>query len=71
MRLPGHRPGGSASVAHAGLFDDEEARKAIVDLRNRIAAMDEQGKARAAESATLNAPAQRTARDTCGAACWI
>jgi chromosome segregation ATPase len=45
----------AASAAHAGLFDDEEARKAIVDLRNRIAAVDEQGKARAAESATLNA----------------
>ncbi len=43
-----------AGVAHAGLFDDEEARKAIVDLRNRIAAMDEQGKARVAEIATLN-----------------
>mgnify|MGYP001157883810 CR=1 FL=1 len=45
----------ASSAAHAGLFDDEEARKAIVDLRNRIAAVDEQGKARAAESATLNA----------------
>ena len=44
----------SVGVAHAGLFDDEEARKAIVDLRNRIAAMDEQGKARVAELSTLN-----------------
>jgi tol-pal system protein YbgF len=45
----------SATLAQAGLFDDEEARKAIVDLRNRIAAVDEQGKARAAEAATANA----------------
>lgn len=38
-------------TAHAGLFDDEEARKAIVDLRSRIAQVDEAGKARAAEHA--------------------
>lgn len=44
----------AAGVAHAGLFDDEEARKAIVDLRSRIAAVDEQGKARVAELTTLN-----------------
>jgi tol-pal system protein YbgF len=36
--------------AQAGLFDDEEARKAILDLRARIAAMDEQGKARTGEA---------------------
>jgi len=40
-----------AGPAHAGLFDDEEARKAIVDMRQRIAQADEQGKARAAEQA--------------------
>lgn len=41
----------AASAAQAGLFDDEEARKAILDLRARIAAGDEQGKARLAELA--------------------
>ncbi len=40
-----------AGAAHAGLFDDEEARKAIVDLRTRISQADEQGKARSAEQA--------------------
>ena len=45
-----------SSAAHAGLFDDEEARKAIVDLRARIVAMeDQQGKARGAEVAAANA----------------
>jgi tol-pal system protein YbgF len=46
---------GLASLAHAGMFDDEEARKAIVDLRNRVAAVDEGLKARTAEAATTNA----------------
>ena len=41
--------------AHAGLFDDEEARKAILDLRARIAAADEQSKARDAELTKANA----------------
>lgn len=40
--------GGSA---HAGLFDDEEARKAILDLRARIQASDDANRARIAESA--------------------
>ena len=39
----------TALPAHAGLFDDEEARKAIVDLRGRITVMEDQGKARANE----------------------
>lgn len=43
------------TVAHAGLFDDEEARKAILDLRTRIAAVEDQGKARASELAAANA----------------
>ena len=46
---------GSLGLAHAGMFDDEEARKAIVDLRNRVAAVDEGLKARTAEAATTNA----------------
>src|SRR4051812_982967 len=41
--------------AQAGLFDDEEARKAIVDLRNRTTQVEEQGKARAGEMAAANA----------------
>jgi tol-pal system protein YbgF len=44
------------SVAQAGLFDDDEARKAILDLRARIAKSDEQSQARTAElNAQLNA----------------
>ncbi len=30
----------SVQIAHAGLFDDDEARRAILDLRERIAAAD-------------------------------
>lgn len=41
--------------AQAGLFDDEEARKAIVDLRARVAAVDEQLKARTAEATATQA----------------
>ena len=45
----------AAGVAQAGLFDDEEARKAILDLRARIAQGDEQSRARTAELAAANA----------------
>jgi tol-pal system protein YbgF len=38
-----------AGSAHAGLFDDEEARKAILDLRSRIEQGDQAAKAREAE----------------------
>jgi tol-pal system protein YbgF len=41
---------GSAGGARAGLFDDEEARKAILELRARLAAVDEASKARDAEA---------------------
>ena len=44
-----------AGPATAGLFDDDEARKAILDLRARIAQSDEQSKARSAELAAANA----------------
>ncbi|MFO1219594.1 MAG: tol-pal system protein YbgF [Burkholderiaceae bacterium] len=44
-----------AVSAQAGLFDDEEARKAILDLRSRIAAAEEQSKARDAELTKTNA----------------
>lgn len=45
----------AASAAQAGLFDDEEARKAILDLRGRLSAVEEAGKARTAELASSNA----------------
>jgi tol-pal system protein YbgF len=41
--------------ARAGLFDDEEARRAILDLRSRIQATDDAGKARNAELAQTSA----------------
>ena len=40
----------SAGPVRAGLFDDEEARKAILELRARLAAVDEASKARDAEA---------------------
>jgi tol-pal system protein YbgF len=46
---------GVAGAAHAGLFDDEEARKAIVDLRNRVTAVEDGAKGRSAELAAANA----------------
>jgi tol-pal system protein YbgF len=42
-------------VARAGLFDDEEARKAILDLRARITQMDEASRARGVEAAAAQA----------------
>lgn len=41
--------------AHAGLFDDEEARKAILDLRARIQASDENAQARLADQGKAQA----------------
>jgi tol-pal system protein YbgF len=38
-----------ASVAHAGLFDDEEARRAILDLRQRVDAARQESDKRVAE----------------------
>jgi tol-pal system protein YbgF len=46
---------GVAAPAHAGLFDDDEARKAILDLRARITAADDASKARTTELANANA----------------
>lgn len=40
----------AAWPAAAGLFDDEEARRAIVDLRGRVSAVDEAAKVRHAEA---------------------
>jgi tol-pal system protein YbgF len=45
----------AAGGARAGMFDDEEARKAIVDLRGRVALVEEQGKAQHAELLAANA----------------
>lgn len=45
----------SINVAHAGLFDDEEARKAIVELRARLTQSDEAARARSGELAATNA----------------
>lgn len=39
--------------AHAGLFDDDEARRAILDMRARIDQSNEQNRARLAEQQTL------------------
>ena len=39
----------AAATAQAGMFDDEEARKAILDLRSRIQASDDASRARLAE----------------------
>jgi tol-pal system protein YbgF len=44
-----------SSPAHAGLFDDDEARKAILELRSRISTSDDQHRARQAELAAANA----------------
>jgi tol-pal system protein YbgF len=44
----------SAGGARAGLFDDEEARKAILDLRTRIQASDDNARARIAELGTTS-----------------
>ena len=47
----------SAGPVRAGLFDDEEARKAILELRARLAAVDEASKARDAEAQQAQAQA--------------
>lgn len=47
--------GGAIGAAQAGIFDDEEARKAIVDLRARVTASEDAAKAQTAELAAANA----------------
>jgi tol-pal system protein YbgF len=42
---------GAVGAAHAGLFDDEEARKAILDLRAKLEQAETAGKARDADMA--------------------
>ena len=46
---------GAAGAASAGLFDDEEARKAILDLRARIQAGDDSAQGRLNEQAKVQA----------------
>jgi len=36
--------------AHAGIFDDDEARRAIIDLRNRVTQLEDASKARSAQA---------------------
>ena len=45
---------GAATLAHAGLFDDDEARRAILDMRQRIDQATEQNRALKADQAQLN-----------------
>jgi tol-pal system protein YbgF len=45
----------AATTAHAGLFDDEEARKAILDVRTRIQNNDEAARAKLGELSQANA----------------
>lgn len=46
---------GCAMSAAQAFFNDDEARKAIVDLRNRVTAVEEAGKTKTAELAAANA----------------
>lgn len=46
---------GMGASAHAGLFDDDEARRAILDLRSRMTQSEEQLRTRAADLAASNA----------------
>ncbi len=43
-----------SSATHAGIFDDDEARKAIIEMRNRVTALETQGRVRNDELATVN-----------------
>jgi len=43
----------SAPAARAGMFDDDEARKAILDLRNKVEQLGEQNRARQSENTQL------------------
>ena len=45
----------AAATAQAGMFDDEEARKAILDLRSRIQASDDASRAKLGELGQANA----------------
>ena len=55
----------AAPAAHAGLFDDDEARRAILDLRQRIEQSNEQQQ-RARPSRRADRPSSST---SCSAAC--
>ncbi|MFO1273199.1 MAG: tol-pal system protein YbgF [Rubrivivax sp.] len=53
----------AAGPARAGLFDDEEARKAIIDLRTRISQADEQARARSTDQGAAIAALQKANAD--------
>jgi tol-pal system protein YbgF len=53
----------AAGGASAGLFDDDEARRAILDLRSRIQQADDASKARAAEQADQISQLRRSLLD--------
>ncbi len=53
----------AAGVAQAGLFDDDEARRAILDIRNRIDQNDKAASARQAELAEQVRQLQRSLLD--------
>lgn len=53
----------AAGPARAGLFDDEEARKAIIDLRQRISQADEQARARSTDQGAAIAALQKANAD--------
>lgn len=48
--------------AHAGLFDDDEARKAILDLRNRVSQMEAKQSDEASQNAQLRDQVQQLQR---------
>src|SRR4051794_3456627 len=56
--VPGHLRAACAAAAllvcgasaHAGLFDDDEARRAIIDIRNRITQLEDGSKARSSQT---------------------
>ena len=49
--------------AHAGIFDDDEARKAILDLRTRISQLEDAGKARDAQNQQVQQQLQNALLD--------
>ncbi len=53
----------AGASAHAGLFDDDEARKAILDLRTRLSQVEDSAKARDAQNAQTQQQLQNALLD--------
>jgi len=53
----------AGASAHAGLFDDDEARKAILDLRTRLSQVEDSAKARDAQNAQTQQELQNALLD--------